>query len=481
MSTQSNFHLRTITNRNFLSVIICMIITFLFFYGQLYAQGFQIREVSDHVFIVSNPDLGNQVVVQSEKGLLIFDSFWSEKTARLFKEEISNTLHRNDFSYLINMVDRLDMFGGNAAYQEAMIVGHENILTKYSKEETVKAEITALIEMWRHKEDVSRNRLEKMDEGSENALKERGWMNKCKSMADELESGFALILPQTSYNDRLTLNLGNITMNLQWFGETGNYRGLTMAVIPEEKLAILSKAIIFPVAHLAPYPQPDYNVLDVPRWIAVLEDILEGENAVSNIILSDHDQVISREYMQSHLEYIRKLWSSVKTAEAEGKSLKEIKDQLSLEKDFSFVKEMPVYKNNSDNWIRPQHELHTRLFYLQHKKNLASEIIKDGGIESLQASLDRIRKLGNDVYIDEMSIWHLGYVWLNQDHISEAIEIFKLYVEAYPRSYNAYYNLGEAYMKSGDKENAIIHYRKSLELNPENSNARDRLKKLEES
>ena len=80
-----------------------------------------------------------------------------------------------------------------------------------------------------------------------------------------------------------------------------------------------------------------------------------------------------------------------------------------------------------------------------------------------------------------MSIWHLGYVWLNQDHISEAIEIFKLYVEAYPRSYNAYYNLGEAYMKSGDKENAIIHYRKSLELNPENSNARDRLKKLEES
>ncbi len=451
----------------------------MFSYGKLYPQGFRTSEVSENVFIVSNPDLGSQVVVQSKKGLLIFDSFWSEKTARIFKEEILKTIHRNDFSYVINMVDRLDMFGGNAAYQEAMIVGHENILIKYIKKETVKAEITELIKMWREKEGYSRNRLQNLEKGSEKALKEQNWMNKCITMADELENSFSLVLPQISYNDRVTLHLKDITINLIWFGETGNYRGLTMAVIPEMKLAVLSKSIIFPMAHLAPYPQPDYKVLDVPRWIDLLEEILEGENAVTNIILSDHDQVISREYMQSHLAYIRKLWDSVKTAEAEGKSLKELQDKLSLEKDFAFVKEMQVYKNTSDNWIRPQHELHTRLFYLQHKKHLASEIIKDGGIGSLQASLDKIRKLGDAIYIDETSIWRLGYVWLNQGHISEAIEIFKLYVEAYPQSFNAYYNLGEAYMKSGDKQNAIINYRKSLELNPENSNARDMLKKLE--
>ena len=479
MIKQIKLHSKTIIKTKPLPIIICMLAIFLFSHGKLYSQGFQTKKVSDNVFIKSNPDLGNQVVVQSEKGLLIFDSFWSEKTARIFKEEISNSLHRDDFAYVINMVDRLDNFGGNAAYQEAVIVGHGNILTKYSKEEIVTAEIRELIEMWRYKEEVSHNRLKKMEKGSEKTLKEREWMNKCKSMADELESSFSLVLPQISYNDRMTLDLGDITINLLWFGETGNYRGLTMAVIPEEQLAILSKSIIFPILHLAPYPQPGYNVLNVPRWIALFEDILEGENAVSNIILSDHNQVISREYMQSHLKYIQKLWSSVKTAEAEGKNLQEIKDQLSLEKDFAFVKDMQVYKNNSDNWIRPQHELHIRLFYLQHKNNLASEIINDGGIESLQASLDKIRNLGGAIYIDETSIWRLGYVWLNQGHISEAIEIFKLYVKAYPRSFNAYNNLGEAYMKSGDKQNAIINYRKSLELNPKNSNARDMLKKLE--
>jgi hypothetical protein len=43
----------------------------------MYSQGFQTREIVDNVFIVENPDLGSQVVVQSEKGLVVFDSFWS--------------------------------------------------------------------------------------------------------------------------------------------------------------------------------------------------------------------------------------------------------------------------------------------------------------------------------------------------------------------------------------------------------------------
>jgi len=96
-----------------LSISIYMIAIFLLSPGILYPQGFQTKEVSDNVAIVSNPDLGDQVVVQSEKGLLIFDSFWSAKTAGLFKDEISKTFHRNDFSYVINMVDRLDMIVEN--------------------------------------------------------------------------------------------------------------------------------------------------------------------------------------------------------------------------------------------------------------------------------------------------------------------------------------------------------------------------------
>jgi len=77
---------------NNIRILIWMIAISLLSQMTLYSQGFQTREVFENVFIVSNPDLGDQLVLQSEKGLVIFDSFWSGKTAGIFKEEISKAL-----------------------------------------------------------------------------------------------------------------------------------------------------------------------------------------------------------------------------------------------------------------------------------------------------------------------------------------------------------------------------------------------------
>jgi len=63
--------------------------------------------------------------------------------------------------------------------------------------------------------------------------------------------------------------------------------------------------------------------------------------------------------------------------------------------------------------------------------------------------------------------------------VKDAIEIFKLNVEMFPQGFNTYDSLGEAYMVNGDKQLAIQNYKKSLELNPKNTNAVEKLKKLE--
>ena len=57
------------------------------------------------------------------------------------------------------------------------------------------------------------------------------------------------------------------------------------------------------------------------------------------------------------------------------------------------------------------------------------------------------------------------------DKTKDAIEIFKLNVQAYPNSSNVYDSIGEAYMMDGNKEEAILKLQKSLELNPGNDNA----------
>ena len=74
-----------------------------------------------------------------------------------------------------------------------------------------------------------------------------------------------------------------------------------------------------------------------------------------------------------------------------------------------------------------------------------------------------------------------GYQAMGNGNLDLALNIFKLNVALYPKAYNTYDSLGEAYMKKGEKELAVKNYKKSLELNPKNENAVAMLKELEET
>ena len=73
----------------------------------------------------------------------------------------------------------------------------------------------------------------------------------------------------------------------------------------------------------------------------------------------------------------------------------------------------------------------------------------------------------------------LGYQLLQAGRTADAIEVFKLNVEMFPKSGNVYDSLGESYAMAGNKELALANYRKSLELDPANTNAREFIQRLE--
>jgi cytochrome c-type biogenesis protein CcmH/NrfG len=56
-----------------------------------------------------------------------------------------------------------------------------------------------------------------------------------------------------------------------------------------------------------------------------------------------------------------------------------------------------------------------------------------------------------------------------------------LNIESYPQSSNAYDSLGEAYMNSGDKAQAIVSYQKAVELDPQNSHAAEMLRRIKQN
>jgi len=117
------------------------------------------------------------------------------------------------------------------------------------------------------------------------------------------------------------------------------------------------------------------------------------------------------------------------------------------------------------------------------KMSIAEVLFNTIGEKGIEAGLAQYRDLKTrqaNVYdFSEPELNRLGYQLLEAKKLKEAVEVFKLNVAEYRQGFNTYDSLGEAYMVSGNTELAIQNYKKSLELNPQNTGATEMLKRLE--
>lgn len=100
-------------------------------------------------------------------------------------------------------------------------------------------------------------------------------------------------------------------------------------------------------------------------------------------------------------------------------------------------------------------------------------------IKDIRFHFDKLSKqFGYRINPTEDFMNHAGYKQLNAGNIEAAIEIFKQNTIYFPKSWNAFDSLGEAYLKRGDKQKAIENYQMSIDLNPGNEEGKKTLQKL---
>lgn len=108
-----------------------------------------------------------------------------------------------------------------------------------------------------------------------------------------------------------------------------------------------------------------------------------------------------------------------------------------------------------------------------------AKAIAEKGIEAGIAQYRELKAKQAATYdFAEGELNRLGYQLLRSGKSKEAIEIFKLNVEAYPQAFNTYDSLADAYMSINERDLATQNYKKSLELNPNNTSATEKLKQL---
>ena len=107
------------------------------------------------------------------------------------------------------------------------------------------------------------------------------------------------------------------------------------------------------------------------------------------------------------------------------------------------------------------------------------KIVWDEGVKRVWATFEKARKKDSQaVLFQEATLNNLGYRLIQKGRVKDAIKIFRLNTKAYPQGFNTYDSLAEAYMNNGDKKLAVKNYKKSLQLNPKNTNAVQMLEKL---
>lgn len=110
--------------------------------------------------------------------------------------------------------------------------------------------------------------------------------------------------------------------------------------------------------------------------------------------------------------------------------------------------------------------------------NYMMNIIKDNNLDDLKSIKDSIKTELKTIAKRDRDLNGLGYLYIGHNKLEEALYVFELNIALFEKVPNVYDSYAEALALLGRTEEAITNYKKVLELDPENKNAKERLEKL---
>jgi len=134
--------------------------------------------------------------------------------------------------------------------------------------------------------------------------------------------------------------------------------------------------------------------------------------------------------------------------------------------------------------MKPEEKAQAMLSKVCENENSAACItfkaMKHDGIDVGVKKFYKMKEAGADKYtFDEKEFNSVGYAFLYYKKVDHAIAIFELNVKEYPKSWNVYDSLGEAYMAAERYDESIKNYQMALNLNPESEHSQKQLDKLQ--
>ncbi len=192
--------------------------------------------------------------------------------------------------------------------------------------------------------------------------------------------------------------------------------------------------------------------------------------AVSPALHWDNAVMIGRakEFFRSRREYGRTLFTSLGNEPGDiGDAYGLFREVLEKQQTEGFVWEAARYEDEDHgSVVMRSHYAGLRKIYdgWQFPRDPNTGAVA-GGLKGVEEHFRKLSsRLGYAIRVPEALLNQVGYQFMAQNNMEEALAAFKLNVERYPESANVYDSLAEAYERGGKLDLALANYGKAHEL-----------------
>jgi len=316
----------------------------------------RIERISDRVLLAYWVGTGrcNITAIQSKKGLVVIDTEMSPKIMGPIKARIEKEFGRNDWAYVINTHAHIHHASSNSLFKDAVIVGHKNLprdmewlVAKQTDGDRKRRDLESARQTLRNLSAA----LPRFQQSRSQSRRIRGEIEFYKRYIQDLEEGFEIVPPSLTFADRHTLDLGDVQLELVFFGK-GHSLSDTLVYIPQERL-LVTGAIVYQSRHL-PEIGEESELADVHRFIEVLDEFLAEDVKISHVVPS-HSPRLRKTDLLPVREYYRKMLTEGRAALHEGLTLEQATERMSIRNKFPEFREPPP-----GHWAHRMHERNVR-------------------------------------------------------------------------------------------------------------------------
>lgn len=306
------------------------------------------QKLTERVFFIKtgkSPVMSNVTAIATAEGIVVIDAHYKPEMGIRIRRLVEEAFDRKDFRYLIYSHAGVDHIGGSPAFTDVDIVGHASCISQIDslhrsfKDIDVREGMAPRLKLIKEQIDGS------LDDPSQMAKLEEALLY-WGELTDLIASGFRYSKPSITFNDRMTLHMADVTLELCYC--TPGYSQSDIVIhIPQEKLLVVGD--IF-VKHRIPLFD---EKTDMERWIAVFQPFIDERIEIQHII-GCHGELMTLDDLRVQLDYLSDLWGAVEAVKQEGMTLEQAKEKLSFKKRYAHLNHLET------RWVSTPFDLHER-------------------------------------------------------------------------------------------------------------------------